>query len=144
MIRTVSSMAVSADTLQHVQPLVDSYLRTSTDVGAGPISVRSGSAVVNIRLLDTEPTLVRVYSAVVQGVPESPDLLSALNEINATTNFIRLFWRDETVFAADELLAQTLDLDELVTAVDLVADLADHYDDDLVERFGGEVGFVRS
>ena len=130
-------MGISAETVRHVQLLVDSYLRTSTDVEAGPVTIRCGSALVHIRLVDCEPSIVRVFSPVVKQIPSSPDLLTELNRINANTNFIRLFWRDDAVYAADELLATTLDLDELVVATELVADVADHYDHLLTERFGG-------
>lgn len=131
-------MAVGGEVVRHVQLLVDSYLKSETDLSSGPVAVKAGSAMVNIALLDCDPARVRIFAAVVSDIPESPDLLAVLNEVNATTNFIRLFWRNDVVYAADELLAATLDLDELMVGVSLVADLSDHYDDVLIERFGGK------
>lgn len=132
-------MGIGEDTRRHVQLLVDTYLDKETDLAEAAVRIRAGSAVVRIRLLDSEPPMVRVFAAMVIGVSWSPELLDVLNEINSTTHLIRLFWKNDAVWVADELLASTLDLEELATGIDLVADVADHYDDQIVERFGGSV-----
>jgi hypothetical protein len=108
---------------------------------AEPVCFRAGSAAVYVRLLDCTPAIVRVFSPVLREVDVSPALLQDLNLLNASCNFVRFFYRDGTIFAATEHLAETLDEPELVHACQLVADLANHHDDLLLERHGGSTSF---
>jgi hypothetical protein len=78
----------------------------------------------------------------VRGIACSPDLLEEINELNARLNFLRFFWRADTVYAATEMLAETLTAKELANACDWVSDAADYYDVRLRARFGGEVAFA--
>ena len=98
------------------------------DLSAEPAAIRSGTAVIYLRLIASDPPLVRVFSPL-------------LNELNGRINFIRLFWRDHSVIAAGELLASTLDPIELSNACDWLADTSDYYDVRLQNRFGGELAF---
>lgn len=106
-----------------------------------PVAIRSGTALVLVRLVDAEPALVRVFSPLLREVARSDELLAELNEINAHLSFLRLFWRDDTVFAASELLAASLDLASLANACDALCDLADYYDERLHDRFGGTLAY---
>ena len=90
------------------------------------------------------PPVFSVFSAVLIEVPKSPELLDFLNEINVNTSFLRAYWRDETVVFSAELLAQTMDPEELLIASAQVANAADSYDEVLRERFGGSQPFVDS
>ena len=116
------------------QPLPD-------DLAAEPAAIRAGTAVVYVRLIDAEPAVVRVFSPLLRRIPRSPELLGELNDLNARLNFLRLFWRDDTVFAATELLASTLEAAELSNACDSLAETADYYDVRLHARFGGEIAY---
>lgn len=111
------------------------------DPVGGPVAIRSGSALVLVRLVDGDPPLLRVFSPLLREVDRSDDLLVELNEINAHLSFLRLFWRDGTVFAATELLATSLDEAALANACDALCDLADYYDDRLHTRFGGTLAY---
>lgn len=102
-----------------------------------PIGLRAGSAGVYLRLLDGEPPVLRVFSPMLNDVDIVPDLLEELNQLNGQHIQVRLFARDRTVFAAAELVATTLDPEEVVAACDAVSSVADHYDDLLQARFGG-------
>ncbi|WP_432981729.1 T3SS (YopN, CesT) and YbjN peptide-binding chaperone 1 [Dactylosporangium sp. CA-233914] len=127
-----------------VRGLVTEYLGRSdvpADLVTQPIAIRSGTAVVYLRLIASEPPLVRVFSPLLRRLPRTPELLTELNELNGRLNFIRLFWRDDSVIAAAEMLASTLDPIELSNACDWVADTADYYDERLRDQFGGQLAF---
>lgn len=128
-----------------VRDLVAEYLDGQppvADLTAEPVAIRCGTAVVYVRLVDAEPAVVRVFSPLLRRVERSAELLVELNDLNARLSFLRLFWRDGTVFAAAELLADTLTSTELGNACDLLADAADYYDERLHARFGGETAFA--
>lgn len=121
---------------------VAQYLGTpASAIDAQQVCIREGSAAVYIRLLQHDPRFVRIFSPMVQDISESHELLRDLNAINAATSFVRVFWRDDTVYAATEQLAATLDLDELVNACEVVSAVADHHDNLLVEAHGGRLSF---
>src|SRR5262249_19910113 len=113
----------------------------SVDPTEAPVAIRAGTAMVQVRLIDADPPVVRVFSSLLRGVECSAELLAELNEINAHLSFARLFWRDGAVLAATELLATTIDPNELANACDVLCDVADYYDVRLHARFGGELSF---
>jgi hypothetical protein len=127
----------------HVRALLLEYLGADelhlNDTGAVPI--RAGSAAIYVHVVEDETPMVQLVSPVLAGVDASQDLYEALNRINAAIDVGRFFWEAGTVIAADNLVAETLDLIELSTACDGIADLADRYDDELQARFGGERSF---
>jgi hypothetical protein len=96
---------------------------------------------VLVRLVDADPPVVRVFSPLLRSLDRSDALLVELNEINAHLDFLRLFWRDRTVYAATELLAGSLDAASLGHACDAVADTSDYYDALLHERHGGQLAY---
>ncbi|MFB9451124.1 YbjN domain-containing protein [Dactylosporangium vinaceum] len=127
-----------------VHGLVTDYLggpEVPADLVSTPVAIRSGTAVVYLRLIASEPPFVRVFSPVLRELERTPELLVELNDLNGRLNFIRLFWRDGSVFAAVEMLASTLDPIELSNACDWVADTADYYDERLRDQFGGRLAF---
>ena len=138
-------MSIGESLRSRVHDLVGGYLDGQplvADLAAEPVAIRCGTAVVYVRLVDAEPAVVRVFSPLLRRVDRSPNLLVELNDINARLNFLRLFWRDGTVYAASELLADTLTATELSNACDLLADAADYYDERLHARFGGQTAFA--
>lgn len=68
----------------------------------GDISVRYGSIVVGALPLDNK---VRLFSALVTKIAESPALLRKLNQINDGVHRIRCFLHDESVYASLDLPA---------------------------------------
>jgi hypothetical protein len=133
---------------QRVTRLVADYLDDADndtddglDIVTEPVAIQAGTAMVLVRLVDADPPVVRVFSPLVRSVERGSDLLAELNEINAHLNFLRLFWRDHTVFAATELLAESADAAAIAHACDAVADLADYYDVRFHERYGGDLAY---
>ena len=90
------------------------------------------------------PPVLSVFSAVLIEVPKSPELFEFLNEINVGSSFLRAYWKDEVILFSAELLAQTMDPEELLIAIAQVGNAADSYDEVLLERFGGSQPFVDS
>jgi len=138
------AVAIDAGVCARVRELLTSYLGGQplpADLVAEPVAMRCGTAVVYVRLVEADPVLIRIFSPLLRRVERSPDLLVELNELNARLSFLRLFWRDGSVYAAAEMLAATLDDVELANACDALADTADHYDVRLHARFGGELAF---
>lgn len=141
----MSPVPLDDDLCSRVQRLVAAYLDgqpANGDLVTEPVAVRSGTAVVYIRLVDADPPVVRVFSPLLRGVDRDAELLGELNDINARLSFIRLFWRERTVYAAAELLASDLNSAVLTHAVDTIADTADYYDERLQPRFGGEKAYL--
>jgi len=136
---------IDDDLRSKVHDLVAGYLDGQVfpdDLTAEPAAIRAGTAVVYVRLIDAEPPVVRVFSPLLRHIPRSAELLGELNDLNARLNFLRLFWRDETVYAATELLAATLDAADLANACDSLAETADYYDVRLHARFGGQTAYA--
>ena len=108
----------------------------------GTIPIRVGSAGVYVKLAQpNDRPLLHVYSPMLRGIERTPSLLERLNEINASTFSARVFWVDDQVIVAVDLLAETLDKEEVQMAVDLVSGFADHWDTELRAAFGGEMQF---
>ena len=128
-----------------VHRLVTAYLggaAAPADLTVEPAAIRCGTAVVYLRLVATDRPVLRVFSPLLRQVERSPELLAELNDLNARLNFLRLFWRDRTVYAAAELLGSTLTATELSNACGWISDAADYYDVRLHAQFGGELAFT--
>jgi len=141
----VERVSIDNAARQRVHDLVAGYLSGHpgpTDLSVEPVAIRCGTAVVYLRLVDAEPAVLRIFSPLLRGIERSAELLGELNDLNARLNFLRLFWRDGTVYAAAELLAEPLTQAQLANACDAVADAADYYDVRLHERFGGELAYA--
>lgn len=136
-------MTLDPTLVRRVNQLIADYLDDGDDldVVAEPVAIQAGTAMVLVRLVDADPPVVRIFSPLIRSVDLATDLLTELNEVNAHLSFLRMFWRDRTVFAATELLAESVDAAEIAHACDAVADLADYYDVRFHERFGGELAY---
>jgi hypothetical protein len=105
--------------------------------------VRQGSAYVYIQVLDWEPdrALVRLVAQLAGGVDMTPDLAIKLLRLNARLRFGAFGYvaQGSCVVLAHTLLGgETLDADEITTAVRDLSMLADEFDDRIVEEVGGQ------
>jgi T3SS (YopN, CesT) and YbjN peptide-binding chaperone 1 len=109
----------------------------------GTIPIRAGSTIVNVRLMDGpgDKPLLQVYSPILLDVDRSPELLEKLNEINTQLTFTRTFWADRQVILAMDLLAETLDEEQIAHACSFVSLAADSWDETLRQTFGGRLFF---
>lgn len=71
------------------------------------------------------------------GVEESAELLSALNEMNLYISAGRVIWIGGQVLAVADIPAPQLTIQYLDYACQQIGGLADHFDEQLQERFGG-------
>jgi hypothetical protein len=105
--------------------------------------VRQGSAYVYIHVLEWEPdrALVRLVAQLAIGVEMTPDLAIKLLRLNARLRFGAFGYVAQgscVVFAHTLLGGETLDADEITTAVRDLSLLADEFDDSIVEEAGGK------
>lgn len=137
------TVALDPDLAARVQRLLTDYLDDGqpVDPATTPVVIRCGTAKVLVRLVDADPPVLRVYSPLLRTVESTPALLADLNEINAHLSFLRLFWRDHTVYAATELLAGSTDGPAFAHSCDALAELADYYDERLHRTHGGELSY---
>jgi hypothetical protein len=133
-------MANTEQLRQRLETMLESFLGTDDLVtdSEGDYPVRAGSAKYYIRLSDeTEPAVVHVYAHILVGVPASEKLYETLNSVNSFIKFGRMFHQGDAVLVSTELLADTLDLEELTESCRSIAELADRYDDLFKSEFGG-------
>jgi hypothetical protein len=105
--------------------------------------VRQGTAYVYIHVLPWEPdrALVRLVAQLARGVEMTPDLAIKLLRINARLRFGAFGYVPQgacVIFAHTLLGGETLDAEEISTAVRDLSMLADEYDDFIVEEAGGQ------
>ena len=111
----------------------------------GTIPIRSGTTIVNVRLVEGESAshpILQVYSPMLSEIDSSSELLTKLNEVNSNLTFVRAFWTDRQVVLAMELLAESLDRDQVAHAVSLVSLAGNFWDSELNKTFGGKTYFA--
>jgi hypothetical protein len=111
----------------------------------GTIPIRSGTTIVNVRLVEGEnpsQPILQVYSPMLSEIDSSSELLTKLNEVNSNLTFVRAFWTDRQVVLAMELLAESLDRDQVAHAVSLVSLAGNFWDSELNKTFGGRTYFA--
>ncbi len=107
----------------------------------GEYIFRRGSAEICVRVDEGDQTTVSVYSIILRNVKKSARLLDVLNKVNADVDFARVFWIQNAVVLMTELLASAVDAEQLRSACELVARLADGLDTQLKKKFGGKTAF---
>jgi hypothetical protein len=105
--------------------------------------IRQGSAYVYIHVLPWEPdrALVRLVAQLARGVEMTPDLAIKLLRLNAGLRFGAFGYVPQgscVVFGHTLLGGETLDPEEITTAVRDLSILADEFDDRIVEEAGGK------
>ncbi len=108
----------------------------------GDVPVRWGSAMFYVRVLDGDTPLVRIFCPLVRNVKRTCKLLEFVNEINCKSVMTTVQWIDDDVLATTELRAESLDKDTLEFACNNMGYLADTFDDQIKEKFGGDLMFA--
>jgi hypothetical protein len=98
-----------------------------------------GGAMVYVRLLDGRPPTAAVFSVLAVGIPPSPALFLALNDINTRLRFGRAWWEDGRITLGAELSGLGLTGEQVGHACVELARMASVLDDDLHGRFGGRM-----
>jgi Putative bacterial sensory transduction regulator len=103
------------------------------------VRVERGSSAVFITAHEWQErfVMIELLSPVLDGVASSEALLMKLNTLNEKLWFGKVYWRNEEVWLAHNLLGDHLDNEELIASVGMLAVVADRIDDELQKRFGG-------
>lgn len=109
----------------------------------GDIPIPRGSAVVFVRVRGRvdQPSQVIMFSPMLNGVAQSPELLEALNEINRQLRLGRAYHMGQQVMLHCEVLADALRAEDLVWALEYMTQAADLFDSQLMVRFGGTTAY---
>ena len=129
---------------ERVRTVVATMSKTTVDqlqVDAdGDIAIRSGSAMVFVRITD-DPPLVEVSSPVLTEVRATQRLYERLSALTKTLPVGRLYLEDDTVWASVGVFGTDFQPTHLSTAIRVMTGLADVLDDRLQGDFGGKVFF---
>jgi hypothetical protein len=107
----------------------------------GDIGIRSGSAMVFVRVRDNPP-LIDVFSPVLTEIEPSEKLYSRLSELTNRMPIGRLYCTQGTVWASVPVFGRDFQPTHLMLAVQVMTGLADELDDRLHGEFGGKRFFA--
>jgi hypothetical protein len=124
-----------------VTAVVAGLLKTTPELlqvdGDGDIGIRSGSAMVFVRIRDNPP-LIDVFSPVLTDVEPTEQLYVKLSELTNRMPIGRLYCTDDTVWASVPVFGRDFQATHLMLAVQVMTGLADELDDRLHGEFGGK------
>lgn len=124
-----------------VATVVSAMLKTDPDKlpvdSDGDIGIRSGSAMVFVRVKDNPP-LVDVFSPVLTEVQPTEKLFVRLSELTHRMPIGRLYCTGDTVWASVPVFGRDFQASHLMLAVQVMTGLADELDDRLHGEFGGK------
>jgi len=128
-----------------VAAVIAAMLKTTTDSlpvdKDGDIGIRSGSAMVFVRVRDNPP-LVDVFSPVLTEINTNEQLYARLSELTHRMPIGRLYCASDTVWASVPVFGRDFQPTHLMLAVQVMTGLADELDDRLHGEFGGKRFFV--
>jgi hypothetical protein len=126
---------------ERVSAVVASLLKTTPDALSvdpdGDIGIRSGSAMVFVRVRDNPP-LVDVFSPVLTEIQPTEKLYTKLSELTNRMPIGRLYCTNDTVWASVPVFGRDFQATHLMLAVQVMTGLADELDDRLHGEFGGK------
>jgi hypothetical protein len=132
---------------ERVATIVAAMLKTKPEAlqvdKDGDIGIRSGSAMVFVRVRDNPP-LVDVFSPVLTEVEATEELYVKLSELTNRMPIGRLYCVSDTVWASIPVFGRDFQPTHLMLAVQVMTGLADELDDRLHGEFGGKRFFVES
>lgn len=125
---------------EQVRTVVATMLRSDPEQlqldSDGDISIRSGSAMVFVRVRDN-PLLVDVISPVLTEVKPTEKLYAKLSELTNLMPIGRLYCTKDTVWASVPVFGRKFQATHLMLAIQVMTGLADELDDRLHGEFGG-------
>jgi hypothetical protein len=134
-------LAAGLPLAERVTAVVAGLLKTQPDLlqvdGDGDIGIRSGSAMVFVRIRDNPP-LIDVFSPVLTDVRPTEQLYVKLSELTNRMPIGRLYCTDDTVWASVPVFGRDFQATHLMLAVQVMTGLADELDDRLAGEFGGK------
>jgi hypothetical protein len=126
---------------EKVTTVVARLLKTTPDAlpvdPDGDIGIRSGSAMVFVRVRDNPP-LVDVFSPILTEIEPTEQLYVKLSELTNRMPIGRLYCTNDTVWASVPVFGRDFQATHLMLAVQVMTGLADELDDRLHGEFGGK------
>jgi hypothetical protein len=127
---------VERDVANVVKETCGNLACTLTDDG-NHLLRRRGIQILGSLRKDPQPYVYRVYGVLLEGVRPTVELYQELNQLNANTDFVKLVFENDAVVVYSDLLAETLDSEELGTAIDAVSDAVSKFGPVYSVVFGG-------
>lgn len=124
----------------HVESVIEGqygHLALKQDTDGDYWLRRHGQLIYGRLRVDAEPIAIEVFGVLLQDVQETPDLLKEINQINSTSNYIKIALVEDQVIVSDELVAESLDPVELRTSVSKIAKALEDYSQTLSVVYGG-------
>lgn len=100
---------------------------------------RKGTEILGKFISDEYSHKLRVFGPVLETVAPSAQLFEELNQINLTSDYVKVFYVDLRVVVCCDLLASTLDAPELLNAIETVHGAIRKYSKVLSVVFGGDI-----
>ena len=100
---------------------------------------RKGTEILGKFISDENSHKLRVFGPVLETVAPSAQLFEELNQINLTSDYVKVFYVDLRVIVCCDLLASTLDAPELSNAIETVHGAIRKYSKVLSVVFGGDI-----
>jgi len=110
----------------------------------GDLPIHIHGALFYARVVGDPNAWIQVFAVAIAGIPETPDLALALNDINRQIRFARAIHVAEQVLFEAEIWADDLNPANFTHACRNIARATDAFGYRLVEAFGGEPVFDRS
>lgn len=133
--------------LDRIRPYLEKLLKEGFELpelspdSDGDYPFRYRSAGYYVRLINEQSPTVQVFSVVLREVKRTAKLFTAVNDVNSMIAYARVYVVQNQVVVATELVAETLDAEELGNACNIVGRIADKVGPELQEQFGGRVLF---
>lgn len=105
----------------------------------GDYLLRRRNVPILARITADDMALLQVYSVVIDGIEASPELYAEINDLNSSIAFARLFHRNGQVLAGADLMAESLEPDDLLVATVRIEHVARTIMPVLSTVFGGNV-----
>jgi hypothetical protein len=108
----------------------EGYVNVRTEVSGYTVRLRSGR----------EDPHIEVFSIAIREVSADPGLFEAINDVNSRLSHCRMFWCDDQVVVAGELLGSSAEVAGLRCLCDEIVAVSDMHGPRLAETFGGKTG----
>jgi hypothetical protein len=121
----------------HLDELVEEYF---DDAEHCDFYLKYGSTVLEIVIepYEEDDAIVEVLAFCVQGVEPSFELAQELLQLNSEVLLGAFSMVGHDIFFSHSFLGRRLRPEQLMASLEVVATISDEYDEQIVERFGGE------
>jgi hypothetical protein len=107
--------------------------------------LKYGSTVVEISIepFEEDDAVIEVLAFCVQGVEPTLDLLRELLRLNAEVHLGAFSMFEGDIYFSHSFLGRRLQPDQLISSLNAVAAISDEYDEQIVQKYGGQTALDR-